>query len=134
MKLTSINDRIAFALEKSALNQAELGRRTGVSEGTASRWVTGKSKPKDKETRKLIAEVLQVRLEWLEFGTDPMRSIKQANTLESIKDQLTQIRENLSHNEAREPTLDELKLRSQVRKELDELKRLNDQQIEKLIQ
>lgn len=134
MKLTSINDRIAFALEKSAINQAELGRRTGVSEGTASRWATGKAKPKNKETRKLIAQALRVRLEWLEFGIDPMRSNEQAKTLSAIKDQITQIKENLSQNEAREQDQDELRIRSQLRKELDELKRLNDEQIERLIE
>ncbi len=57
---------LSTLMEERGLSQSELARRLETSQSTVNRWING-TNPRKKQLREL-AEVLSVRMEWLESG------------------------------------------------------------------
>lgn len=75
-----LTERINKAFDRSGLLQSEFARRAGVSEATISRWLSGETKRLNEKTRKTIARVLQVDIDWLESGKGGIEYVTQKNT------------------------------------------------------
>lgn len=62
--MISFKVRLKEALEKTGMKQADLVRKTNITKGTISGYLTGKYKPKQKNIYKL-ADALNVNIDWL---------------------------------------------------------------------
>jgi SOS-response transcriptional repressor LexA len=68
--MTTISDRLAEAMKKANMTQADLHRKTGFTRAAISKWVNGQSEPKDILT---LSGILGVTPEWLQFGKNPQQ-------------------------------------------------------------
>jgi transcriptional regulator with XRE-family HTH domain len=73
MALLSFSDRLLAAMEAEGLNQAELGRKVGLTRSAINQLVSGSSKGMKPENLVAVARALRVRIEWLATGEEPMR-------------------------------------------------------------
>ena len=72
-----IGKRLKDAREQLKLTQVDLARRTGVGLATIRRIEQTDFEPRLATARRLAA-ALQVRVEWLVFGTEPMSNMTQS--------------------------------------------------------
>ncbi len=68
----TLGERIVEARGFARLGQEALAERLGISSRSLTRFENGHREPK-RGLLRLIAEVTGVRVEWLEFGQEPMR-------------------------------------------------------------
>lgn len=68
---TTIGERIKYSRRASGYTQITLAERVGVTHGNVSMWETDQTKPRAKIVR-LLAEALDVSIEWLEQGTSTL--------------------------------------------------------------
>lgn len=70
--------RVKEALEKKAIKPADFAKLLGLSSQDVNSIINRGSRPRDAETRKAIADILEVSLEWLDTGdistTNPIPS------------------------------------------------------------
>lgn len=97
--------RLALALERSGIKQTELARRTGLSDGMISQYLSGMSKPKDENLEK-IARVLNCSPSWLkgyelQVGNEQLMSIYNALSL-SGKDKVLEYAEYILSQEQKD--------------------------------
>lgn len=67
-----LRDRIRTARERTNITRAALARRVGVRPSAAVQWESAKGTSPSVENLTRIANVLDVRFEWLTTGRGPM--------------------------------------------------------------
>lgn len=72
--METISERIKFAMKARNMKQAELVRKTGISKGAFSSYLSGRYDPKI-DRLKMIADALEVDINWLTGKNVPMQSI-----------------------------------------------------------
>ena len=65
---STLSQRVRFALGRAGLSQTELAARTGVTKGTVSNWVLGRSSTFKTTTLQKLATTLGVDPVWLATG------------------------------------------------------------------
>ena len=65
---STLSQRVRFALNRTGLSQTELAERTGVTKGTVSNWVLGRSSTFKTTTLQRLASTLGVDPVWLATG------------------------------------------------------------------
>lgn len=65
---STLSQRVRFALNRTGLSQTELASRTGVTKGTVSNWVLGRSSTFKTTTLQRLATTLGVDPVWLATG------------------------------------------------------------------
>jgi transcriptional regulator with XRE-family HTH domain len=76
---------LRFAL--GAESQLEFAKRSGIQQSALSRWINGKSTPRQDQFFKL-AEALDVSVDWLALGRGEMRAVPQKNVRFLTDDEL----------------------------------------------
>lgn len=72
----SLSERLALAMERSGINQADLARACQVKPPSVHGWLSGKSKFLRGENLLLAASALGVNQQWLATGQGPMTQTK----------------------------------------------------------
>ena len=70
MKLDTFRDRLIYAKDEKGLKQVDLVKATGVSKGTVSNWISGKTTPDDTVALGDLAKALGVSVDWLVTGRE----------------------------------------------------------------
>ena len=73
MNTLSFSDRLLVAMDAEKLSQADLARRVGVSRAAINQVVSGATKGMKPDNLVAVARALNVRVEWLAMGEEPMR-------------------------------------------------------------
>lgn len=73
MNLLSFSDRLQTAIGASDLNQSALAKKVGLSRAAINQVVNGTSKGMKPDNLVAVARALNVRIEWLATGEEPMR-------------------------------------------------------------
>ena len=71
--MKQFSERLAYAMDTKQMTQAELSRRSGISKGSISNYLSGRWSPKGENMYKL-ATVLDVDPLWLDGKSDEMNS------------------------------------------------------------
>ena len=72
--MNTIAERIKFAMDVRNMKQVELVRRTGISKGAFSSYLSGLYNPK-MDRLELIADALDVDVRWLTGENVPMQKV-----------------------------------------------------------
>ena len=70
--ISTIGDRIRYAMEKKGMSQAQLHRAMGIKSSSMSNLISGKSKRPSATNLMKIAEILEVSQPWLMTGVGSM--------------------------------------------------------------
>lgn len=73
MNLLTFSDRLRDAMNAEGLNQADLARKVGLSRAAINQVVSGTTKGMKPDNLVAVARALNVRIEWLATGEEPMR-------------------------------------------------------------
>lgn len=79
-------EKLAAALDKSGLNQADLAKKLGMDKGTISRWFAGKSEPEKVDKLKELAAVLGTTLAALTDDGDAAATAKERLLLDLFRE------------------------------------------------
>lgn len=80
--MSSIAERIIHARKTRGLSQELLAERMNISRGACGHWERGKALPSTEHLRKL-AEILNIRIDWLISGQGEMEKHLQINESET---------------------------------------------------
>jgi transcriptional regulator with XRE-family HTH domain len=96
--LAELAKRVSMRLTFHGITQKEVADRTGVSQGTVSKWLSGK--PPGLRTLPKLAEVLGVSVEYLLTGKEPSN----ARAIADLEAEVLRLRKELArmHNVAAE--------------------------------
>lgn len=72
--MSTLSERLLFAMQKKNIKQADLVRATGVSRPSVHAWVSGATKNLKGENLVKIASYLGVSTDWLAYGVGNMDS------------------------------------------------------------
>ena len=108
--MTTCSERIKESMKSLGLSQAELCRRTGISKGALSSYISGRYEPKQK-TVYLLAKALNVNESWLmgydvsksreyKINNQPGKSTKELSpTAVKVGQQLTDLEKKFGYTE-----------------------------------
>jgi len=98
---TTWNDRVGERRRALDLTKTELAKRCGVSQPTANQWESGEIEETSASNFDRLAQVLEVSVEWLRFGSQRSSADTLAGLTQVQKDQvLAMIDEMRVANEA----------------------------------
>jgi len=98
---TTWNDRVGERRRALGLTKTELAKRCGVSQPTANQWESGEIEETSASNFDRLAQVLEVSVEWLRFGSQRSSADTLAGLTQVQKDQvLAMIDEMRVANEA----------------------------------
>lgn len=70
--LNSLQERLVYLLKNKGITSYQLSAETGVSEGTLSRILSGKTQKLRESTLKKLADYFKINEEWLRIGSGEM--------------------------------------------------------------
>lgn len=70
--LNSLQERLVYLLKNKGITSYQLSADTGVSEGTLSRILSGKTQKLRESTLKKLADYFKINEEWLRTGSGEM--------------------------------------------------------------
>lgn len=71
LNMQSLKERVAWALKRAGINQAELARRARVGRATVTLWLDGTTKTIEGDNLTRAADALDVNPRWLQTGEGP---------------------------------------------------------------
>lgn len=93
--MSTLGERLRIARERKGFSQTEVYRRTNINNKTLSRYEKDGSEP-DTETLKTLANLYEVKVEWLITGTSS--STYSSKDEIDIAKRMEQIRKDLTKN------------------------------------
>lgn len=93
--MSTLGERLRIARERKGFSQTEVYRRTNINNKTLSRYEKDGSEP-DTETLKTLANLYEVKVEWLITGT--FSSTYSSKDEIDIAKRMEQIRKDLTKN------------------------------------
>lgn len=76
--------RLEVARRARGVGKRDVARAAGMTPSTYSQWISGATKSYDAEKLFLAVQFLEVRLEWILFGEEPMRISEPASAAASL--------------------------------------------------
>lgn len=73
--LTTISQRLSYLIKEKGITQYQLSSAIGITEGTLSKILSGKTKKLRENTLKLLANYFNVSEDWLRMGNSQERKI-----------------------------------------------------------
>lgn len=80
--LNSLQERLVYLLKNKGITSYQLSADTGVSEGTLSRILSGKTQKLRESTLKKLADYFKINEEWLRIGSGEMSHKPEKKTSE----------------------------------------------------
>lgn len=68
--LTTISQRLAYLIKEKGITQYQLASATGITEGSLSKIISGKTKKLRDNTLKALANYFNVTEDWLRAGNE----------------------------------------------------------------
>ena len=84
--MKSLAERIAFAMKRAGITQADLVRATKAKSSSVSNWVNGRTQNLKGQNLAIAAQVLGVSEAWLGAGVGPIERTRQAWPFKSISE------------------------------------------------